>query len=72
MKLANSSSSPCRMSLHYIWYPMDPPRLEIAVGPYQWELSLTHLVGTVFDPSVTSVYFCNSAQLGKDSQQMCP
>ena len=49
-----------------------PPPPEIAVGPYQWELSLTHLVGTVFDPSVTLVYFCNSAQLGKDSQQMCP
>ena len=32
------------------------------------ELSLTHLVGTAFDPSVTSVCFCNSAQLGKDSQ----
>ena len=60
------------MSLHYIWYPMDqPPLPEIAVGPYQWELSLTHLAGTVFDPSVTFVYF-TSAQLGKDSQQMYP
>ena len=70
MKAANSSSSPCRMSLHYIRCPMEPPLLKIAVGPYQWELSLTHLVGTVLDPSVTLVYFCNSAKLAKDSQQM--
>ena len=57
MKLANWFSSPCRMSLHYIWYPMDPPPSGNCSGNLP--------VGTVFDPSITSVYFCNSAQLGK-------
>ena len=48
-------------------YPLPHGTPEIAVGPYQWALSLTHPVGIVFDPSITLVYFCNSAQLGKDS-----
>ena len=43
IKLANSSSDPCRMWLHYIGHPTEPPPPEIAVGPQQLELSLTHL-----------------------------
>ena len=57
------------MWLHYIWYPIRVWHTS------EWHLSDTNCTmaspeGTIFEPSMISVYFYNLVQLGKDSQQM--
>ena len=61
MKLATSCWDPCRMWLHYISYPMDPPPF----GNCTWAST----IGIVFDPSIPPVYFCNSAHWAKIHNQ---
>ena len=56
--------------LRRIWYVAVLHLVPNGTPPPSRNCSGASAVGTIFDPSIPAVQFCNSAQLGNDSQPM--